>query len=60
MGPILGEPFPTKPYSPNDDRIVHLNLHRSPVVGEGNALDLAMWWRFLGATQTKRAGHATT
>jgi hypothetical protein len=45
MGPILGEPLPTKPFYPNDDRIVRLALHRNPDADTGNALDVAMWWR---------------
>lgn len=27
MGPVLGEPYPDRPYYPNDDRIVSLSMH---------------------------------
>jgi hypothetical protein len=45
LGPVLGEPLSTKPFSPNDDRIVRLALHRMPTENMGDALDIGMWWR---------------
>jgi hypothetical protein len=53
MGPILGEPSPTKPYSPKDDRIVRLAFHRNPDADRRNALDVAIWWRVLRESQTQ-------
>jgi hypothetical protein len=45
MGPILGEPFPNRPFYPNDDRIVSLALHLNIDDGIGWSLYVGMMWR---------------
>jgi hypothetical protein len=45
MGPVLGEPYPHRPFSPNDDRIVTLGLHRTVAPGRGLGVDVGLWWR---------------
>ena len=45
MGPVLGEPNVTNPFSPNDDRIVTLGLHLNVDPEVGHDVDVAMRWR---------------
>lgn len=47
MGPVLGEPYPDRPFYPNDDRIVVLHLHRNTAEEMGHLVDIGMWWRSL-------------
>ena len=44
LGPILGEPD-ARPFSPNDDRIVELQLHRNDDSGLGYHMQIGVWWR---------------
>lgn len=56
MGPLLGEPFPDRPYYPNDDRIVSLEHHWLPHLQAGRSITVWLWWRSLGASElTTRA-----
>lgn len=44
LGPLLGVPDPDRPWSPLDDRVVRLGLHRTDgAVGHGAVV--AVWWR---------------
>jgi hypothetical protein len=43
LGPILGEG--SKPFSPNDDRILRLALHRLVDSNIGFDVELGVWWR---------------
>lgn len=45
MGPALGQPHPGRPFYPNDDRIVSLQLHRVDDPSIGHGVDCALWWR---------------
>jgi hypothetical protein len=45
MGPILGEPFPNRPFYPNDDRIVSLGLHLQVDDMIGWSVHIGMMWR---------------
>ncbi|WP_129676540.1 hypothetical protein [Candidatus Chloroploca sp. Khr17] len=45
LGPLLGTLHKARPYSPNDDRIVDLRLHRNDVAALGNHLHIGLWWR---------------
>src|SRR5437588_569682 len=45
MGPVLGEPFPKKPFYPNDDRITHLGLHLTREDTASGSVEVGMWWR---------------
>jgi hypothetical protein len=45
MGPVLGEPYPQRPFYPNDDRIVTLGLHRTVDLTRGLGVDVGLWWR---------------
>lgn len=47
MGPVLGEP---RPFNPNDDRIVDLQLHRTVHDAIGHKVDVGMWWRPLAGS----------
>lgn len=47
MGPVLGEPYPTKPFHPNDGRIVSVGFHLLRDASLGHNVDVAMWWRHL-------------
>jgi hypothetical protein len=44
LGPLLGTPDPRRPFSPGDDRIIDLALHRSVDDSLANDVDIAMWW----------------
>jgi hypothetical protein len=44
LGPILGGPE-AKPFSPKDDRIVDLQLHRIDDPTLGHKLQIGVWWR---------------
>lgn len=48
MGPILGEANPLRPFSPNDDRIVDLQLHRTLDITMANAVGIEMRWQGSG------------
>ena len=45
LGPLLGERNPHRPFHPDDDRIVDLELHRTLDDTLGDAVELAFWWR---------------
>jgi hypothetical protein len=45
LGPILGVADPRRRFSPNDDRIVELDLHLTTVTGGSDDIDLGVWWR---------------
>ncbi len=45
MGPVLGEPFPTNPFYPSDDRITHLGLHLNREDIPAGSVEVGMWWR---------------
>jgi hypothetical protein len=45
MGPILGEPNTNKPYSPADDRIVRLAMHRVIDNAMVHDIKVGLWWR---------------
>lgn len=48
MGPILGEPYPHRPFYPNDDRIVSLTLSHLPnALRTTPGFDIDLWWRSL-------------
>jgi hypothetical protein len=49
MGPVLGEPYPARPFYPNDDRITHLVLHRLREHTLDSAVDVGLWWQGGGA-----------
>jgi hypothetical protein len=44
LGPLLGVPDPRRPFTPNDDRIVRLGLHRSIDPSLGWDIELSIWW----------------
>jgi hypothetical protein len=44
LGPLLGVPNPQRPFTPNDDRIVRLGLHRSLDASLGWDVALSVWW----------------
>lgn len=44
LGPILGEPYPNRPFYPNDDRITSLILHSQRDESCGFAVDVGVWW----------------
>jgi len=45
MGPVLGEPFSSRPFYPNDDRIVSLALHLNIDDRIGWSVQVGMMWR---------------
>ena len=45
LGPVLGLPNPEKRFSPDDDRIVDLGLHRHVDDSLGYDVDVQVWWR---------------
>ena len=45
LGPLLGERNPHRPFHPDDDRIVDLELHRTLDDTLGDDVELAFWWR---------------
>ena len=45
LGPVLGLPNPAKRFSPDDDRIVDLALHRHLDDTLGWDVDVQVWWR---------------
>ena len=45
MGPVLGELNPKKPYSPADDRIVRLAMHRVTDNAMIHDISVGLWWR---------------
>lgn len=45
LGPLLGERNPHRPFHPDDDRIVDLELHRTVDDSLGNDVELDFWWR---------------
>jgi hypothetical protein len=49
LGPILGEG--SKPFHPNDDRILRLTLHRLVGANIGWNVELGVWWRSSTAEQ---------
>jgi len=44
LGPLLGVPNSQRPFTPDDDRIVRLGLHRSLDVSVGWDIVLSLWW----------------
>jgi len=44
LGPVLGIQDLTKPFRPDDDRIVDLALHRTIDDAVGNDVDIEAWW----------------
>lgn len=44
LGPLLGVPDPRRPFTPNDDRIVRLGLHRAIDASLGWDIVLNVWW----------------
>ena len=44
LGPLLGEPKSSRPFTPNDDRIMRLGLHRSLDAALGWDIVLSVWW----------------
>jgi hypothetical protein len=45
LGPVVGLPDPSRPFTPRDDLIVSLGLHRMVDPTLGNAVRLNVWWR---------------
>ena len=45
MGPLLGEPYPDRPFYTNDDRIVYLALNLNLDESAGHDIDVGLWWR---------------
>lgn len=46
MGPVLGEPYPDRPYYPNDDRIVSISFHLTLDDSmERSAKQVGVYWR---------------
>lgn len=45
LGPVLGMPNPSKPFQPNDDRIVSLGLHRTIAPDLGHDIELEVYWQ---------------
>jgi hypothetical protein len=48
LGPLLGVPSPRRPFTPKDDRIVRLGLHRSLDASLGWDIVLSVWWTTAG------------
>lgn len=44
LGPVLGTRDPAKPFRPDDDRIIDLELHRTVDDALGNDVDIEAWW----------------
>ncbi len=44
LGPILGEPDPSRPFNPADDRIVSLDLHLTDDDRVGYDVEVGVWW----------------
>ncbi|MEU4214081.1 hypothetical protein [Actinoplanes sp. NPDC026623] len=44
LGPMLGIPDPARPFRPDDDRIVDLELHRLIDDGLGHDVVIRAWW----------------
>ena len=45
LGPILGEPNASTPFSPADDRVVRLEMHLCPTSGLNRVTQIGLWWR---------------
>lgn len=45
LGAILGADDPDDPFSPRDDRVVRLGLHRNVDAGLGHAVEIGIAWR---------------
>jgi hypothetical protein len=45
LGPIVGEPDPSRPFNPADDRIVSLDLHLTDDDRVGYDVEVGVWWR---------------
>lgn len=45
LGPIVGEPDPSRPFNPADDRIVSLDLHLTDDDRIGYDVEAGVWWR---------------
>ena len=45
LGPIVGEPNPSRPFNPADDRIVSLDLHLTDDDRAGYDVEVGVWWR---------------
>lgn len=45
MGPLLGEPQPSNPFNPADDRIVELTLHRELTENLGHYVHVGIGWQ---------------
>lgn len=45
MGPVLGISNPAKPFNPDDDRIVDLQMHLNVDDAVGYDVDVGVWWR---------------
>jgi len=56
MGPVLGEPYPTNPFYPNDDRITFLGLHWNREEVRPGSMEVGMWWRQDQAEPTEQLG----
>ena len=56
MGPVLGEPFPNRPYYPNDDRIVSIAMHLTvgPELSRTSKL-VGLYWRHLELPRSQGA-----
>jgi hypothetical protein len=45
LGPVLGEPHPSNPFNPSDDRIVNLGLHLMRDDSQKHDVEVGMWWK---------------
>ncbi|WP_206442898.1 hypothetical protein [Candidatus Protofrankia californiensis] len=43
LGPVIGG-HPTRPFHPNDDRMVALGAYHTLEVDLGHDVDLQVWW----------------
>ncbi len=57
MGPVLGEPYPDRPYYPNDDRIVSIAMHLTvdPALAR-NTREVGVCWRSLQLSSERKVG----
>ena len=46
LGPVLGEG--SRPFHPQDDRVVQLAFHRQIIQGLGHEIRVEVWWRGAG------------
>ena len=52
LGPVLGIQDPTKPFRPDDDRIVDLAMHRTIDDALVNDVEIEAWWSLSHAPAT--------